>query len=77
MRWCAIYRVSCRLSPENSGAGGKALNRWKTTSNRIAKEINKVSGSQSVVNKAVIIGESERQENGVARAVKVIEEVFN
>ncbi len=49
----------------------------KTTPKRVAREVNKVIRSSSMINRAVIIGESERQENGVARAVKVIEEVFN
>jgi len=60
-----------------AGVGGNALKRWKTTPQHIAREVNRVSRSSSMINRAVITGESERRENGVARAVRVIEEVYS
>lgn len=62
---------------KKAGAGGNVLNRWKTTPKQTALEINAVCSSPSMINKAGIIGESERRENGVKKAVKSIEEAFN
>jgi len=58
------------------GIGGEVFDIRSVTPKKLAKEINRIYNSNEIRDKARLIGESARNENGVSQAVKLIEQTF-
>ncbi|MGD0460646.1 MAG: glycosyltransferase [Terriglobia bacterium] len=58
------------------GAGGKTLSRNGLSAGKLAKGIEKVLGDSGMAERAASLGQQIARENGVANAVRLIEETF-
>lgn len=61
---------------KKAGIGGRVLDMRTVTPEKLAVEMNVLYHSQSARDKAKLIGKSMRMENGVSRAVSLIESLF-
>jgi UDP:flavonoid glycosyltransferase YjiC (YdhE family) len=58
------------------GAGGKTLSRNGLSARKLAKGIEKVLGDSGMAERAASLGQQIARENGVANAVRLIQETF-